>query len=74
MTQKVNEPVIYDFIPDPLDNNFGHLPFPQEGDVIWIDDDLGHVVECSFNSLDGLKSEEDNEHTRYAELKIVIRI
>lgn len=74
MSNNETETRVYDFIPDPFPNKFQHLPFPHEGDIIWVGDDMGTVVDRSFEPLMGKKREGDDVYTRYAELKITIKI
>lgn len=74
MAETAKPPRIYDYVADPAPNNFGHLPFPDEGDTIWVGDDYGQVVERDKDLLPPQNREGDTRYTRYMQITLTIKI
>ena len=67
-------PKTFDYVPLPFSNNFGHYPFPEEGDVIWVGDDMGTVIKKEFDPSVKFKQDGDSVYTRYMEIKLLVTV
>lgn len=74
MNKKDPEVKVYDYHPSSTGDNFNHLPFPQEGDSIWVGDDLGKIVSREIDVSSDHSEKDDDQYTRYMEIKIRIKI